>query len=273
MKKYFRIGEISKLYHIGPDSLRYYEELGILTPKRGENGYRLYCIDDIWRLNVIRDLRELGFSMERIQKYLENRTLDITQQLLQEELEIIQQRMETLSILRKNVNQRLEMIRQAKESAINEVVEKNISDRFCHWIPQGYEKDEEMDVLIKQLMNYNPEKLYIVGSNHVGSMIPLFSALKCKFRDYQAVFMIDEDGDHLIEGGKYLSISYHGDCEQNKTYLPKLFEYAKQYGYQPAGDVLELLWVDIHVSEHICEHINELQIRVVRQDKCGFSKL
>ena len=37
MKHYYRIGEISRLYGVGPDSLRYYEELGILKPHRGEN--------------------------------------------------------------------------------------------------------------------------------------------------------------------------------------------------------------------------------------------
>lgn len=35
MEKYFKIGEISRMYHIGADSLRYYEKLGILRPKRG----------------------------------------------------------------------------------------------------------------------------------------------------------------------------------------------------------------------------------------------
>ena len=79
MKQYFKIGEISKLYQIGVDSLRYYEELGLLTPKRGKNGYRLYRLDDIWRLNVIRDLRGLGFSMERIREYLTNRSIDTTE--------------------------------------------------------------------------------------------------------------------------------------------------------------------------------------------------
>ena len=64
MKHYYRIGEISQLYNIGPDSLRYYEKLGILKPHRGENDYRLYHVHDLWRLNVIRDLRELGFSRE-----------------------------------------------------------------------------------------------------------------------------------------------------------------------------------------------------------------
>ena len=32
MKQFYKIGEISKLYQIGPDSLRYYEELGLLNP-------------------------------------------------------------------------------------------------------------------------------------------------------------------------------------------------------------------------------------------------
>ena len=31
MKKFFKIGEISKLYGIGVDSIRYYEEIGYQT--------------------------------------------------------------------------------------------------------------------------------------------------------------------------------------------------------------------------------------------------
>ena len=65
MKHYYRIGEIVELYGVGPDSLRYYEKLGILKPHRGENNYRMYHIHDLWRLNVIRDLRELGFPWPR----------------------------------------------------------------------------------------------------------------------------------------------------------------------------------------------------------------
>ena len=86
MKKYFKIGEIAKLYHIGTDSLRYYEKLGILTPKRSENDYRLYSLHDIWRLNVIRDLRNLDFSMEQIKDYLNNRSITSTESLFEQEL-------------------------------------------------------------------------------------------------------------------------------------------------------------------------------------------
>ncbi|MDL0195921.1 MerR family DNA-binding transcriptional regulator, partial [Clostridioides difficile] len=34
MKDYYKIGEISKIYGIGRDSLMYYEEIGILRPVR-----------------------------------------------------------------------------------------------------------------------------------------------------------------------------------------------------------------------------------------------
>ena len=72
MKQFYKINEISKLYNIGPDSLRYYEKLGLLAPKRGKNNYRLYTLDDLWRLNIIRDLRRLGFPMEKIREYMDH---------------------------------------------------------------------------------------------------------------------------------------------------------------------------------------------------------
>ena len=71
MKDYYKINEISKLYGIGVDSLRYYERLGILKPRRDTNGYRLYDLKDMYKLTVIRDLRKLDFSMSQIKEFLD----------------------------------------------------------------------------------------------------------------------------------------------------------------------------------------------------------
>lgn len=101
MKQYFKIGEISKLYKIGVDSIRYYEEIGLIQPERSESGYRHYSIHDIWRLNVIRDLRSIGFTMEQIREYLENHTTSSSLKLLEEEQEVIQQQMQYLQNYKK----------------------------------------------------------------------------------------------------------------------------------------------------------------------------
>ena len=70
MKDYYKIGEISKIYGIGRDSLMYYEDIGILKPFRDKNGYRMYKLSDIWRLNLIKELRSLNFPMKKIKEYL-----------------------------------------------------------------------------------------------------------------------------------------------------------------------------------------------------------
>ena len=103
MKTYYKINEISKLYNIGQDSLRYYEELGILHPMRDKNNYRQYTTSDIHRLNVIRDLRNLGFSMKSIQDYLENRTIANSLSFMEEEERIINQKIQELYQLKVDI--------------------------------------------------------------------------------------------------------------------------------------------------------------------------
>ena len=106
MKNYYKINEISKLYNIGVDSLRYYEEIGILHPMRDKNRYRQYTTSDIYRLNMIRDLRNLGFSMKHIAAYLENRTIENSLAFMEEEERIVDQRIQELKKLKKDLQRR-----------------------------------------------------------------------------------------------------------------------------------------------------------------------
>ena len=262
MKQFFKIGEISKLYNIGQDSLRYYEEIGILNPMRAENNYRQYQIEEIWRLNVIRELRELGFSMERIGSYLKYRNVKTTKEILHEEIDAICEQRNKLKVLEENVHERLKNIDECYNHSFEKVEEVVLDIRKCHSISSRYKTDEEMDVLIKQLMNYNPEKLYIIGSNSLGSIISLDGALQGRCRDYTHVFVVDKDGEDCIESGKYLTIRYKGMTEENYKYLPILLKYAKDHNYKIISDIYEILWIDIHASKETEEHVNELQIRV-----------
>ena len=39
MKNEYMIKELARLYGVGTDTLRYYERLGLIRPRRGENGF------------------------------------------------------------------------------------------------------------------------------------------------------------------------------------------------------------------------------------------
>lgn len=115
MKDYYKIGEISKIYGFSKDSLMYYEDLGILKPDRDTNGYRMYSIQDLYRLNLIKELRTLGFSMKKIKEYLENRNLRTTEGILNEELILTETKIKELNFQRSNIINRLSAIAESKE--------------------------------------------------------------------------------------------------------------------------------------------------------------
>jgi DNA-binding transcriptional MerR regulator len=69
-----RIHEAAAEVGLTPRSVRYYEELGLLTPAaRSEGDYRLYDETDLERLRFIKGLRDdAGFSLAEIARLLED---------------------------------------------------------------------------------------------------------------------------------------------------------------------------------------------------------
>ena len=96
-KRNYTISEISRLFGIGIDSLRYYERLGVVSPQRGSNGYRLYDLDDMYKLSLIKDLRRLDLPMKQIKDYLDRQTVASTRELLDRERCMLEERISYLS--------------------------------------------------------------------------------------------------------------------------------------------------------------------------------
>jgi DNA-binding transcriptional MerR regulator len=69
-----RIHEAAAEVGLTPRSVRYYEEIGLLTPAaRSEGDYRLYDDTDLERLRFIKGLRDdAGFSLAEIARLLED---------------------------------------------------------------------------------------------------------------------------------------------------------------------------------------------------------
>jgi DNA-binding transcriptional MerR regulator len=62
VKTDMRIGELAKISGVSARSLRYYEQQGLLSPERRENGYRTYGPDAVETVNTIRTLLAAGLS-------------------------------------------------------------------------------------------------------------------------------------------------------------------------------------------------------------------
>ena len=70
---FLRIQEVASELGLTTRSIRYYEELGLLSPAaRSDGSYRLYDASDVERLRFIKGLRDdAGFSLAEIAQLLE----------------------------------------------------------------------------------------------------------------------------------------------------------------------------------------------------------
>ena len=58
-----KIGDAAERSGLPAKTIRYYEEIELVAPARGANGYRDYSDNDVHRLAFLRRARGLGFSV------------------------------------------------------------------------------------------------------------------------------------------------------------------------------------------------------------------
>ncbi len=116
-----RISELAKLAGVTPRTIRYYEDLGLLQASdRQGTGFRYYTEDELERLQKINLLKTLGLTLDEISSVIpllfeEPRKLAGKQMLLdilKGHLQAIDQQVDSLTQLRTELQERIELIQQ-----------------------------------------------------------------------------------------------------------------------------------------------------------------
>ena len=66
----YSVGALARLSGASPRALRYYEEIGLLKPRRKPNGYRAYSPDDVHTLQQILLFRSCGVGLDEIRSMI-----------------------------------------------------------------------------------------------------------------------------------------------------------------------------------------------------------
>ncbi len=269
LKPSYRITEVARLYGINPDTLRYYEEQGLLHPVRGENRYRMYRIDDICNINVIRLLRELDLPIERIRRYTDHRRCKTTLLLLDEQEQAIEEKLVQLKRARAQVRARHARLLAAQALPVEELRLLTLPARRGLSLRQDRILSLEIDYALKKLENRHAELLRGLGSLCMGARLDADSMARGEFTHYSGVFFLGEELKGcpvILPAGRYLSLVYTGAYENFPRHCRALLAYARQKGLAAVGEPIELYHIDAHDTDDDGEYKTEIQLPVTRQD-------
>jgi DNA-binding transcriptional MerR regulator len=65
INEHYQIGEVAEMVGLSLRTIRYYEEIELVSPSgRTEGGFRLYTDSDVSRLRLVKALKPVGLSLE-----------------------------------------------------------------------------------------------------------------------------------------------------------------------------------------------------------------
>ena len=268
----FKIGDLSRLFHIGADSIRYYERLGLLHPVRDpKSNYRLYTLDDIRAMNTIRELLALGFHTDDIRRFEADRNLDAVTDLLEREMQLVDAKIADLTKTRADLSARLAAIRDdLSRDCSGRIVRLTLPERPCLMIVEAPMPDEMISYELARASDDFPEKIATIGC--CDCYILDTSALNEAGTDYRTkgVFFYSSHltlpCNHVLPAGDYLSVGFRGDFSKSLDLVPKMIEEAERLGLAPAGDPMEFCHIDRFETADRDEYLTEIQLPVTRAD-------
>lgn len=142
----YKIDEVASECNLTKRTIRYYEEIGLLSPQRSEGNTRLYTREDIERLKKIISARDvLGFSLQELHRYIEvvemltgqreryRSITDLEERRLQleeiddtlgKQLDMMESKMRTIQSFKEEAEQLRQQVREGMERLGRQSVER-----------------------------------------------------------------------------------------------------------------------------------------------------
>ena len=269
-RELFRIGEVSKLFHVSISILRHYDKIGLLCPEYtdSETGYRYYSTRQFECLNTIRYLRALDIPLDEISKVIKNRnTDDIANLLLRQRKEVIKRKIE-LEMIERKIDNRLKQLQDALSSEIGVIKEEIKGERRLALINKKLAPKNYLDLEHSIREIEKTEKTPVTFLGKVGVGISENNLNEHRYKAYDMVFIILEEEDRfkgstiLLPAESCVTVRFRGGHENAPRYYEMLIKYIENNKYKISGFSKEITMIDYGLTDDVSKFVTEIQIPV-----------
>ncbi len=249
MGKYLSIGQMAKLNNISVQTLRHYEKVKLLKPSyiNEDTGYRYYSMKDFNTIDLIKQCKAMGMSLDEIKEVTNNYTsLESIEDILNNQKIIVDEKIKELENIKNKIVYMKSAIATSLYKGINEVfIKYNNQRKFIKYNYTGRYTDEFEINLRKVLLEV--ERNY----ENVNAEISFTTSYEDINKDGNIVYKnvminLGEDIDFkdekiiTIPKGNYLTMYFDDAYRDAGKYYEIIMKYIKDNKIKPKGDFHEI---------------------------------
>ena len=259
---YYKIGDISKMFNLSVQTLRFYERQGLFVPSMvsRETGYRYYSWEQFGHLRLIVFLRDLGLSLKDIKQQLGVQRGDEYAKLLEKYSVFLRSRIQSDTELKQYIDSTIESVKQARDLPQNKTLFRHFPELKILKYECVVGTFHDNEIAIADFMQKYRLKTNI---NRIGQLFSPESLINREGTFISTGLFVSEemftDETRIIAGesitvtpeGDYALMYYQKPTEESLPYISELLNDIAHHSYAPCGDVLRTIIYDFGRSEKL----------------------
>jgi len=272
VKKKFRIGELAKIKRIDAQTLRYYDQIGILSPDliNEQNGYRYYSEEQFLEVDHIKFLKLIGLSLEEAKQFREITSLKEAMDKLRIQQNQFEERIAKMQTVAKRFSIILDTIEEKRRYF--EAYKNGIEIRECgsirgvigdcQTVHDWFDFEAKLQELVARFPNYSE-----VGHNHGLSFIYNEKYLHTANDQYidKVILPLEKEfrGDANVEEyplGLCILAYHKGENDKLMHVFTRIKEYMAVHNLTIRGDIVMTAIISSFIVNNESEHLVEIRI-------------
>jgi DNA-binding transcriptional MerR regulator len=271
----YSIGKVGEICKITKKALRYYDEMGILSPDKvaDESGYRYYSKKNLLSVPIIKYYKQSGFKLDEMRGFLEGKTYDVFDKSFRKKIDELKELEREINLKIRSVKDWHDLIVEAQmviENNVSNVAIKYIDSRTLTFLEQDFKYDYMDSIINIEFNNY----IDSINNAITGPVIICFPSFedkinrKCsKMKIMQETILKCKEEESIEFGGCIVAACYHIGAHEtiNETYK-KIQAWTKKYGYICSEESYERYVTDYWTTKNVDKFVTEVLIKVKREN-------
>lgn len=267
-EKLYSIGEVSRICSVSKKALRFYDEIGIISPDRvTENHYRYYSRRSLLDLTVLKYYKQMGFKLEEMRSLLESEEYRPIERGFLEKINELQDEQLAVNVKLTSVRDWYELLVEAQMVLENDV--RDVSVKFIESVEYGFMDQDFIEDDMEAIINIEwTDYLTSIGNEITGAVNIAYPSWrdrisgKCdRMRIMQKMLLPCKQEQLVTMGGEMMLCCYHiGSHDTIDQTYEKIESWARDHGYKLSESSWERYVTDCWTTRNSDMYVTEVRI-------------